>query len=370
MRIVVAGRFAGVPRQGGATWAVLQYVLGFRQLGHDVLLIEPCAADPAVVQYFGDVVRASDLGNRVALMHPDATTTGLAADAVRHFCATADLLVNLAGVLRDPELVTAIPLRVYVDVDPAFTQLWHASDGIDMNLDGHHRHVTYGLAIGTASCDVPTCGISWITTLPPVVLDHWPFTPSPPLMGLTTVANWRSYGCIRDRGRVLGQKAHSVRALLDLPAHLSNTRIEPAIGLHPGDAADIAALDTHGWAVQDPATCAGDPSAYRAFVRSSFAELGVAKSGYVLSRCGWFSDRSACYLACGRPVIAQETGWSDHLPSGEGLMTFHDSETAALAVAELRRDENRHRRSARRIAEEHFDSRVVLARFLAEVGAT
>ncbi|MGI8684722.1 MAG: glycosyltransferase [Acidimicrobiales bacterium] len=371
MRILLAGRFAGVPDQGGATWAVLQYALGFERLGHEVLLVEPAPAAPEVVACFEVATGGAHLAGRAALLHGGRRTTGMAWSEVAAFAAGADVLINLAGVLTDEELLDAVSLRVFVDLDPAFTQLWHAVEGIDMGLASHHRFVTVGQAVGTAGCAVPTCGVAWIPTLPPVVLEAWPVAAGRPHYGLTTVGNWRSYGSITHGGVQYGQKAHSMRALLDLPSALGTGVVcEPALALDAGEGADLGALARHGWRRQDPAAVAGDPSRYRSFVQASTAELGVAKAGYVVSRCGWFSDRSACYLASGRPVVAQDTGWPEFLPAGEGLLAFSDTAGAAAAAGEVLDGYERHRKAARAVAEEYLDSGPVLSHLLDAVGAT
>jgi hypothetical protein len=371
MRIVVAGSLAAAPWQGGASWAVLQYVLGFEQLGHSVLLLEPAATDPAVTGYFERVVRDHGLVGRAAVLHADGSTFGMPRQDVLERCRDTDLLVNLGGVLRRLDLIGEGALRVYVDLDPGFTQCWQSAEGVDMNLDGHDRHATVGLTLGAQSCPVPTLGLDWITTLPPVVLSLWPVADRPPRHGMTTVGNWRSYGSVSYCGMHLGQKAHSVRRLLDLPALVDDgVAIEPALGIDPGDADDLRALDAHGWRLHDPRRVAGDTRRYRCFVRASRGEIGFSKSGYVTTRCGWVSDRSACYLASGRPVVVQDTGWTDVLPHGEGLLAFDDAPGAADAVHRVTRDYDRHRRAARRIAEEHFDSRTVLTRLLDETGAS
>jgi hypothetical protein len=370
MRIVVAGALAAAPRQGGAAWAVLQYVLGFQDLGHDVLLLEPAPADAEVCAYFTTVTERFGLSGAAALLHPDGTASGLPAEAVRRWVVGSDLLVNLAGVLTDETVLAAVHRRVYVDLDPAFTQLWQAVDGVDMHLAGHDRHVTVGLEVGRDGCTVPTCGVAWWPTLPPVVLDRWPMAETPPTRGLTTVANWRSYGSIHHASVHYGQKVHSVRELIDLPRLVPHVRVEPAIGIDAAEETDLVALRTHGWLVADPIRVAGSPDAYRAFVGSSLGELGIAKAGYVRSACGWFSDRSACYLASGRPVIAQDTGWSAHLPVGEGLLAFSDAADAAAAANDVLGGYDRHRKAARAIAEEVLDARRVLPRLLEIAGGS
>jgi hypothetical protein len=283
--------------------------------------------------------------------------------------ARADVLINLAGVLTDERLTEIVPLRVYVDLDPAFTQLWHAAEGIDMRLGSHDRFVTVGQAIGTDGCALPTCGVDWIPTLPPVVLRQWPPAGGPPRYGLTTVGNWRSYGSITYEGTHYGQKAHAVRDLLGLPRLVPGIPVEPAFAIHPDERPDLAQLADHGWRLQEPRSVAGDPDRYRGFVQASTAELGVAKSGYVASGCGWFSDRSACYLASGRPVIAQDTGWPSFLPEGEGLLAFSDVASAAGAIDRVLLSPRRHARAARDLAEEYLDARKVLRRLLDVVGA-
>jgi hypothetical protein len=366
---------AGDPHQGGATWAILQYVLGLRRLGHDVFLIEPVSVpleDSPQAAYFRQVAAEFGLEQTAALLRVDTQETcGLPYDRLREVCRRADVLLNVSGMLTDPELIDRIPLRVYLDLDPAFVQLWHATQGIDMRFAGHTHFVTVGQAVGQPGCAVPTCGLSWISTLQPVVLEHWPAAaPVAPAAdaALTTVANWRGYGSIEHEGVFYGQKAHSLRQLLSLPAR-TRERFLLALAIHPGERQDLDALTANGWQLADPAEAAGTPARYQAFIRGSKAELGIAKSGYVASRCGWFSDRSNCYLASGRPVIAQETGFSRFLPTGAGLFAFETADDVLAAIAEINGDYPRHARAARALAEEHFDSDKVLGGLLECIGA-
>src|SRR5215210_1695158 len=356
---------AGIPGQGGASWAVLQYLLGLRRLGHDVVFVEPATAGPAIEAYFAAVAEQFGLEGRAALLDPDTgETTGLSRPALLHAVAGADLLLNLSGMLADEEVLAAAGLRAFVDLDPAFTQLWHAVEGIDMGFARHDRFVTIGRRIGSDGCTVPTCGREWLTTPQPVVLEHWPVADELRHDGFTTVGHWRAYGSIIHDGVLYGQKAHSVRALVDLPARAASARFTPALGIHPDETRDLEALREHGWELLDPAVVAATPDAYGSFVRGSWAEIGVAKSGYVASACGWFSDRSVCYLASGRPVLAQDTGFAADLPTGDGLLAFSTVDGAAAGVGALRGDYARHRRSARALAEEVFESDRVLTRLL------
>jgi hypothetical protein len=362
---------AAVPNHGGAAWAVLQYVLGLRRLGQDVILIEAVdSLDLARLQYFEQVVERFDLVGRAALVvESEHRSFGMTFDQATQALARADLLLNLAGTLRSENLLGLPARRVYVDLDPGFTQLWQAVEGIDMGFGRHDLFVTVGQAIGSEACPVPTAGVPWIPTVPPVVLEQWPFADRPATGGWSTVANWRSYGSIQAGDTHYGQKAHSFRRVLGLPGIISDPPCL-ALGIDAGDAPDLARLKEHGWILVDPRCVARTPDDYWQFVASSRGEIGVVKSGYVAGRTGWFSDRSACYLASGRPVVTEDTGFTDYIPAGEGLMTFHDEAGAKAAIAEVEGDYARHRKAARDLAEAVFDSDVVLGNLLDALGSS
>jgi hypothetical protein len=363
VNVVVSGMVAGDPGQGGAAWAILQYVLGLRRLGHDVTLVEPVdELTPDRVSVFRRIMARFDL--RAALVADDRSA-GMTLREVDDTCRSADVHLNVSGMWRGG---LDVPVRVYLDLDPAFNQLWADVEGIDVGLDGHTHHATVGQHVGAVGCEVPTCGRTWIRTLPPVVLEHWPYAATRARHSFTTIGNWRSYGSIEHGGRVYGQRAHSLRRLAGI-ASSSTHSFEVALAIHADEHEDLALLRRHGWRLVDPAFAASTPSAYRAFIRSSYAELSVAKSGYVESRCGWVSDRSVCYLASGRPVVALDTGLRDVLPVGEGLLVYTDEAEAVAAVDDVCARYVEHRTAARRLAEEHFDSDLVLTRLLDEVGA-
>jgi hypothetical protein len=365
LRILFSGMVAGDPGQGGATWAVLQYVLGLRRLGHDVWLVEPVGElTDERVAYFRDVVREFGIEERAALLAAGSReTAGVSYPKLTRAARSADLLVNVSAMLADERLVSGIATRVWLDLDPGFNQLWHAVEQIEMGFGSHNRFVTVGQRVGQPDCDVPACGVSWTSTLPPVVLEQWPPGNGIVHDGLTTVGNWRSYGSIEHAGRRYGQKAHAVRRLIALPT-LTDERVMPAFAIHAGEGDDLDALHAHGWRLLDPASVASTPARYRNFVRASKAELAIAKEGYVVSRCGWFGDRSACYLAAGRPVVAADTQLGDALPVGEGLLTFTDVESAVAAIEDVRGSYGHHARAARAIAEEYLDSDRVLSHLL------
>ena len=370
-RLVVAGMLAGDPHQGGAIWATLQWVLGLRDLGHAVTVVDElpdgAAITPAVTASLRATATAFDLcGSAAVFTEPVSDVIGMSSAALRHTLARADVLVNLSGRLRSLDLVGATPIRVFVDLDPGFVQLWHA-EGHDLGLQHHSHAATVGQAIGTPTCDLPTLGVDWIHVMPPVVLAHWPCVPLPShsTPRLTTTANWRSYGNVTWRGVSLGQKAHSTRTLAALPAR-SALPLEIALQIHPGDGADRAALDRAGWLLVDPLAMAGTPQRYHSYITASSGEIGIAKHGYVCARTGWVSDRSAAYAASGRPLVLQDTG--DHgLHDRPGVLTFCDVDSAVEAVQRLRADHRRHATGARDVAEECFDSRRVLGGLLERV---
>ncbi len=297
-------------------------------------------------------------------------TVGLPYERLRRVASSgADVLVNISGLLTDEALTENIPLRVYLDLDPAFTQLWHTTQGVDMRFSGHNRFVTVGQAIGQPGCDVPTCGRAWITTPQPVVLERWPVARCITNDALTTVANWRGYGSIESGGVFYGQKAHCLREFIALPT-LTKENFTLALSIHPQESKDLEALRSNGWHLIDPVRVANSPNDYRRFIQGSKAEFGIAKGGYVSAHCGWFSDRSVCYLASGRPVIAQETGFSRFLPTSKGLLAFETTDEVLACIEALNSDYGLHARAARTLAEEHFDSDKVLSRLLQRVGLT
>jgi hypothetical protein len=366
--VIVSGMIAATPRQGGAAWAVLQYLLGLRRLGCDVHFVEPVDGGEEVpadaAGYCEDVMTRFGLDGRWALVPATGgEPVGMSRDRLRAAAGDADLLLNVSGMLADPDVLERVPVRAYLDLDPVFAQLWNATEGVDMRFDAHTHFVTVADAVGTPGSPIPSCGREWLPTLPPVVLAEWPVADRIERRAATTVGHWRSYGSIHHDGVHYGQKVHSLRPLIDLPRR-TDARFELALGIHPDEVDDLAALRDNGWTTLDPESVAATPDDYRRFVQGSWAEFGLAKSGYVVSDSGWFSDRSACYLASGRPVIAQDTGFERRLPTGAGLFPYSTAEDVIAAVEGLHRDYERHRRAAREVAAEHLDSDRVIGSLL------
>lgn len=377
--VLLTGMIAGTPHLGGLTWVALNQLFGLAAAGCDVHLVEPITSSQLIrrgaplasthnATYFTSVVDAFGVADRATLLCTDTgETVGLPYRQLAARSRRTDVVVNVGGVLEDRELVEPAPIRAYVDLDPGFTQLW-ASQGADMRLGGHTHFVTVGPLLGTAGCPVPTLDRTWIGILPPVSLPHWPLAPAARGGPFTTVASWRGYGSVWHDGVHYGQKAHAMRPLFALPEQ-TGEHLELALEIHPDERDDISALRRHRWKVVDPADVAGSPEAFQRFVGASKAELGVAKLGYLEGRTGWFSDRSACYLAAGRPVLAHDTGFGELLPTGEGLLAFTGLDSAVAGIAEIAGDHPRHARSARRIADEHLDAGRVMADLLVRLGA-
>jgi len=267
-------------------------------------------------------------------------------------------------------VLATVGRRVFIDIDPGFAQFWHAL-GLHDAFAGHDAFATVGLNVGRPATTVPACGLDWVPTLPPVCLDRWPASPIPDgaPARVTSVCTWRGpFAAITYGGQRYGLRVHELRRFAALPSLVPGARFELALDIDPADEPDAAALRSHGWTLVDPKLVAADPGSYRGYLQASSAELMVAKELYVASRGGWFSDRSACYLASGRPVVAQDTGWSDHLPAGEGLLGFSEPAETAAAVAEVCGNPSRHAKAAREIAAEHFDAARVLGSLLDRLG--
>lgn len=384
-RIAIAGSLAQKPRQGGHTWQFLNYLLGLRRLGWDVLFVDrleagmcvdaagdPCGIDDSVnLAYFLDVMRRFGLADAFSLDFAGGTRVyGRSRAETLEFLRTSAAVVNVMGFLVDEELLAAAPLRVFLDTDPGFGQMWCDLGQADL-FRGHDRHVTIAEHIGTPACTIPTCGIDWITWRQPIVLDQWPAQPPAlPADGgrFTSIGAWRGpYAPVEHRGRTYGLRVHEFRKFMGLPA-MTGGRFEVALDIHAAETRDLALLADNGWTLADPAIVARDPWVYRDYLAGSAAEFMATKGMYVDTKSGWFSERSICYLASGRPVLAQDTGLAGLYPLGEGLVAFTTPDEAAAGVAEIFGNYPRHARAARALAEECFDSRIVLADLLSRIG--
>jgi hypothetical protein len=366
--VVVAGALANKPGSAGEAWVRMSWVRGLERLGLDVWFVEEIVdADESAVDWFRSVSARFLPQERAALIAGRETVAGPSLDELREIAAESTL-VNISGHLARPRLFDAFRRRVMVDIDPGFTQFWHAQDLSGARVEGHDLHFTIGELIGSPGCPVPTSGVNWRPVRQPVVLDDWPVVEVGEDDCFTTVGSWRPpFGPIEHGGRRYGLKVHEFRRFIDLPAR-SPHEFELALDIHPGDRADREALVRRGWRLADPRRVAGDVDAFRAYVQRSLAEFSVAQGVYVETACGWFSDRSVRYLASGRPVLVQDTGFSRSLPTGLGLVAFRSVEEAAAGADDIVARHAEHAAAARRIAEECFAAERVLARFCEEAG--
>ena len=368
-RIAVGGAVAQKPGAAGHAWQFLNYLLGFRRLGYDVLLVDRVDGPPERgVGWVARVLGEAGLDGAWSVDLGGGAHAGMARREALAFLAGADVLINVMGFITDEELLAAAPRRVFLDTDPGFPQMWSALGLADV-MAGHDAHVTIAERIGARDCTLPDCGLDWITTPQPVVLGEWPARPAGSGTRFTSVASWRgAYAPVDYGGRMYGLRVHEMRRFAELP-RLAGGTFELALDIHPSDAADAELLRGGGWTLVAPPAVAATPGAYRRFVQGSDAEVMVAKGIYVDTRGGWVSERSLCYLASGRPVVAQDTGFTECHPCGEGLLPFSTLEEAVGAVEAIRTEPARHSAAARELARERFGSDRVLSRLLDRVGA-
>ncbi|RPI55901.1 MAG: glycosyltransferase family 1 protein [Acidobacteria bacterium] len=368
MKILFAGIIARYPF-GGVTWCSLMYLLGLRALGHEVFYIEDTgeciydaerntmSLDPSYgTRYIQSALEPFGFGNRWSFVNYDGAHFGASHETVRTYCAEADLFVNLSGgswCWRDE--YARIPRRVFIDSDPVFTQLAIAK-GVSWYCDffrGFDRLFTFGANIGTPHSDVPTGGLAWHKTWQPIITDLWQTDAPPTRDRFTTVMTWKTES-FED---VDGNKDREFVRFLDLPRRTTK-RFELAVN------GPLGLLREHGWQPIEAMSVSRSLWDYREFIQTSKAEFGVAKHAYVTHRSGWFSDRTECYMAAGRPALVQETGWSAHLPSGTGLLSFSTLDEALAGLERIERDYAVQARAAHEIARECFDASRVLPRFL------
>ncbi len=372
--VIVSGAIANKPFNGGAAWTRLNWALGFRRLGWTVYFVEQlheAAEHTEHLTYFRQIMEAFGLSQTSALLnHEGCVIVGPSEAELLAVAEGAELLINITGHLRHEPLLRRIGYKVYVDLDPGFTQFWHADPQSAFRLQDHDAYFTVGENIGTRECSIPTDGIRWRPTRQPVVLEEWPAVDGCVGERFTTVGSWRGpYGPVEAGGRTFGLKVHEFRKFLELPQRCGRA-FELALDIHPADGKDLERLRRHGWTVVDPKVVAGDPERFRRYVQGSRAEFSVAQGVYVETNSGWFSDRTARYLASGKPALVQDTGFSRTLPVGEGLLAFRTLDEAVAGAEAIARDYARHSRAARAIAEAHFDSDKVLGRLLEEVGVS
>ncbi len=378
--IAVVVGFAGKWPLAGLMLYNLHYLAGLAELGYEVHYVERQNSphdyyDPRSDELTADVTAgfaaleaimpAVGIGpDRFSLIDLEGGCHGAGWETLGDALDRAQFVLTLADSTWFDELERC-PRRAFVDGDPLFTQA--AMLGADPSfraLDHYDVLFTYGTRMGQSGCEVPDAGRRWIPTRPVVATRLWD-AGSPRADGapITTVMNWSASEDVRLDGHVYGHKGREFERLIGLPARTGRRFVLAAGGPAPRER-----LRADGWELENPLEVTGTLDAYRDFIAASYADLGIAKHAYVASESGWFSDRSTCYLGSGRPVLHQETGFSEWLPTGEGVFAFSSADDVAEALEQIDHDYERHARAARAIAEEHFEARIVIASMLDEAG--
>jgi len=374
VKIVFAGTI-GRSGLGGQAWAGLQYLLGLRALGHDVVYLEDCGKSSWVylwetedwtheldypAAYVGACLAPFGMGDRW-IYRDNYRSLGMPLEQFTGFCGQADLLILRAVPFWNWRQEYELPhRRAFIDVDPGFTQIAIANGdaGLAEGIARAERRFTYAQRYGAPDCAIPDAGGPWLPTRPPVFLPEWPVD-ARPATHFTSVIRWQGFKEVTHRGVSYGQRDREFPRYFELPQRAAQKFCIAQMGLQPEE------LTSRGWEAVPGEVISRTPESYRGFIRQSRGEFSVPKHGYVAMRGGWFSDRSVGYLASGRPVLIEDTGLSDWLPVGEGLLTFTDPDSALRAIETVNADYERHRNAARQIATAHFATDKVLPALLA-----
>ena len=387
--VVVSSVIANKPHNGGNARMVLNWLQGLEQLGLDVFFVEQIrgehcvdaqgspapASHSANRAYFDDVLKTHGFSRRAALICDvdgtldAAVVHGATASELHDLADAADLLINISGHLSVRALKQRFRRKAYVDLDPGYTQLWHTAGSSAARLEGHDVYFTVGQRIGTVGCRIPTDGIAWHAIRQPIVLTECrPDAPVHSSPRFTTIASWRgAYAPITHDGETYAAKAHEFRKFVELP-RLSCERFEIALDIHPRETRDLETLEASGWRLVSPRAVAETPEDYCRYIEGSAAECSAAQGMYVQTKSGWFSDRSARYLASGKPVLVQDTGFCVPRSSGDGLLVFDTVAQAARGAERIARDYDAHSAAARWLAERYFDSDTQLSLLLERAG--
>ena len=386
LRIIVTG-LAGLYPVGGVAWDYLQYPIGFARLGHDVVYHEDSwswpynpvektySSDPSyTVKYIQEFFNryAPELSNRWHYLHLHETSCGMTREAFDEVARTADLFLNVSGACMIPGDLSSGCVKVFLDTDPGYNQIMLSerlawSENVERwceTVAAHDLHFTYAENIHGSDCIVPKAGYRWKTTRMPIVLDLWKPHPSEvrkPDAPWSTIMTWNAFkGKLVYKGVEYASKGAEFERLLGLPTDVP-VPLKVAVG---GVNAPLDQLARNGWNVVDGPEATITPEKYKEFILASRGEISPAKHVYVAMRTGWFSCRSACYLAAARPVVVQDTGFTSVIPSGEGIMAFNTREEASAAIREVEADYPRHAAAALSLAGDCFDSAKVLTRFI------
>ena len=382
----------GLLPAGGVTWDYVQYPVGFAALGHDVFYIEDTRLFPVYQKSGSDwndcsacvehLAKTMDFfGMKERWAYRDEATDrcfGLSEEKIKKIAATTDVFVNISCSTFMRDEYQRIPARILIDSDPMFTQIQILSEqkftpgeaNLSKAVEAHNFLFTFGENINEKDSRIPFCGLNWQPTRQPVCLDYWKPAPILPDSDFTTLMNWTAAKNLEFEGETWGQKDVEFMKFIDLPQKVLEISLAVAVAQTGGTGNDLfpsKKAEKAGWKVLNPEIEAADWISYQNFIEKSFGEFSVAKETYVKAKTGWFSCRSACYLAAGRPVITQETGWSKYISTGKGLFAFDNEESAIEAIRRVADDVELHSRCAREAAEEFFDSRKVLNSLLKRI---
>lgn len=370
MNIIYSGCIGRLPI-GGQAWADMQYLLGLQALGHNVFYLEECGVGSWVYNWDSEEV-TTDLDYPASYVRDCLQPIGFAerwiyraGDQARgiplpdfcSLCSQADLLIVRGSTIDIWREEYSWPKRrIFVDADPAFTQIKLANGDTNVSATvAHCEHLfTYGTRIGVDGCPIPTGDRQWLPTVMPIFLPSWKLIEDRNAVHFTTIMQWRSYQAVSYNGVIYGNKDKEFQKFLSLP-RLTEQPLRVAL---TGGSSETLCM--HGWDVVPGWIATRTPSAYQLFIKNSLAEFGLAKQGYVATRSGWMSDRSICYMASGKPVLVQDTGQNEWLPIGEGVLTFRDVPEALRGIETINEDYEHHCRAARLLAEEYFATDRVL----------
>ena len=382
-RIIVFGILFWYPL-AGVTYQFLHYLIALRRLGYDPYYVEDSGRwiyDPALndlspdaasnVAAVAPVLEEHGFADRWVFRgrYPDGKCYGKSEEQLRALYRDADAFLNVTGAQEIHEEHLRIPRRIYVESDPFASQV-KVANGDQATIDAlaaHDTHFTFGENIGQPDCTVPVERFHWQPTRQPVVVDLWDGVPPPPAgTPYTTITTWHNKGKdVEYQGeRYYWTKDREFERFLDLP-RLRNVPFEMAVGV---DDATEARLREHGWRQRRSIELSSSVSRYRDYIRRSRGEFTVARDQYVRPRTGWFSDRTACYLAAGRPVITEDTGFGKVIPTGEGLFAFSTMEDLLAAVDAIESGYARHCEAARELANTWFAAERVVGSLLSRAG--
>jgi hypothetical protein len=385
-RIVVMG-FMGSCPIAGVIWQHIHYLVGLQRLGHDVYYIEDSARlpyNPETFEVSNEFDYAAHLLDRLsrefqfrnhwafcARYLPKNPTVGLPLKKIRQLYRDADAILNICGAQEFNDDLLISDRILYVESDPGVEQI-KIDKGVRSTINYLRRHralFTFGENLGKKTFPVPTHGFNWLATRQPVVTDLWKTDRVPPRSAVfTSVANWSTSGLkdISWRGdKYLWSKSREFLRFISAPKKSGET-FELATNIE--DANTCAKFSRNGWRLHCPLQLSVDYWLYRDYIRRSKGEFTVAKDQYIRLRTGWFSDRSACYLAAGRPVIIQETGFTRNYGSKAGLLSFQSLDEIVEAVKIINADYRKHSRAARALAREFFEAKKVLKSILDRAG--